>query len=85
MYMGRPVIAVNNGGPQETVIHEVTGFLCPAINTHFGVAMAQLVKDGALAVQLGRAGKERFLKHFSFEAFTKNWVRAVESLQKKTN
>ncbi len=81
--MGKPVIAVDSGGPRETVENEITGFLCPAINTHFGVAMARLVKDCALAQRLGKAGKERFLKHFSFDAFSSNWVRAIESLQKK--
>ena len=28
MAMGRPVIAVNSGGPRESVIDEETGFLC---------------------------------------------------------
>ena len=28
MSLGTPVIAVNNGGPLETILNNVTGFLC---------------------------------------------------------
>jgi glycosyltransferase involved in cell wall biosynthesis len=28
MYLQVPVIAVNSGGPRETVVNDVTGFLC---------------------------------------------------------
>ena len=30
--MGKPVIATNQGGPQETVVHDVTGWLIPPNN-----------------------------------------------------
>ena len=39
MSLGTPVIAVNNGGPLETVKHEVTGFLCNE------VTILHLIKD----------------------------------------
>lgn len=29
MYLGRPVIAMDAGGPRETLVHQETGFLCP--------------------------------------------------------
>ena len=32
MSAGRPVIAVNSGGPTETVVNDVTGYLCDAEN-----------------------------------------------------
>jgi alpha-1,3/alpha-1,6-mannosyltransferase len=31
MSLGTPVIAVNNGGPLETVLHNVTGYLCEEV------------------------------------------------------
>lgn len=31
MHMGTPVVAVDSGGPKETVVHEQTGFLCPPV------------------------------------------------------
>lgn len=32
MYLGRPVIAINAGGPRETVVDQKTGFLCSIPN-----------------------------------------------------
>jgi glycosyltransferase involved in cell wall biosynthesis len=32
MSLGTPVIAVNNGGPLETVLHNVTGYLCDEVS-----------------------------------------------------
>lgn len=80
MYMGKPVIAVNNGGPKETVVNNVTGFLCPAMDIHFAVAMARIVKEPELAEQMGISGKKRFMEHFSFEAFSATWDRSIENL-----
>ncbi|CAL8134668.1 unnamed protein product [Orchesella dallaii] len=80
MYMGKPVIAVDSGGPRETVVNEVTGFLCPATEIHFAVAMARLIKDPKIAATLGSSGKARFKEHFSFDAFSLMWDRSIEGL-----
>lgn len=32
MQMGLPVIAVNSGGPTETIAHKETGFLCKQVS-----------------------------------------------------
>ena len=39
MYEGTPVIAVNSGGPKETVVHGKTGFLCSQTAKSFSEAM----------------------------------------------
>ena len=39
MYMRRPVIAVNSGGPLESVLNNITGFLCDPLPTQFSEAM----------------------------------------------
>lgn len=78
--MGKPVIAVNSGGPRETVRDNETGFLCPATEAHFAVAMARIVKEPQLASTLGKAGKRHFTENFSFNAFTNNWERCVAEL-----
>ena len=31
MYLGTPVVAVDSGGPRETVLHGETGYLCPQV------------------------------------------------------
>ena len=43
MAAGRPVIACNSGGPTESVVHGVTGFLCKPHPAAFAAAMAKLV------------------------------------------
>jgi alpha-1,3/alpha-1,6-mannosyltransferase len=39
MYCGKPVIAVNSGGPLESVKHEETGFLCESNASAFANAI----------------------------------------------
>ena len=41
MATGRPVIAVNNGGPRESVVHGATGWLCEPTAEAFADAFAQ--------------------------------------------
>lgn len=72
MYMKRPVIAVNSGGPLETVQHEVTGLLCHPDAESFAVAMQKFMKDPSLSSTMGEAGKENVIKQFSFEVFSQH-------------
>ena len=44
MQRGTPVVAVNSGGPRETVLHRSTGFLCEQTADSFAKAMLQLVQ-----------------------------------------
>uniref|UniRef100_A0A8D0G7R9 Alpha-1,3/1,6-mannosyltransferase ALG2 n=1 Tax=Sphenodon punctatus TaxID=8508 RepID=A0A8D0G7R9_SPHPU len=69
MYMRCPVIAVNSGGPLESIVNSETGFLCDPLPTRFSEAMEQFVKDPDLKNTMGAAGKARFLKRFSSDAF----------------
>lgn len=71
MYMERPVIAVNSGGPLETVIDGKTGFLCEPTPNAFAGKMAHLVLTPTARMELGQAGKRRVLGSFSFPAFTR--------------
>lgn len=70
MYYSKPVIAVNSGGPTETIVHDVTGFLCEPDSQSFAAAMSELVINPELCERLGKSGRKRFETKFSFEAFT---------------
>ncbi|KAG7309234.1 hypothetical protein JYU34_005162 [Plutella xylostella] len=70
MYYSKPVIAVNSGGPTETIVNEVTGFLCDPSSEAFANAMKKLVLSKELGERLGEAGRKRFETKFSFDAFT---------------
>ena len=79
MAAGRPVVAVNNGGPAETVVDGVTGLLCDAQwLAPFADALARLIADPAGAAQMGQAGRDRVARCFSKAAFGAWLERLVE-------
>ncbi len=82
MYMKRPVIAVNSGGPLETVKDGETGFLRAATAEDFAEAMKKFVDDDDLSEKLGKGGHERVTKNFSFEAFGSKLDSIVNNLAK---
>lgn len=43
MASSRPVIACNSGGPKESIVHQVTGFLCDPSPGQYADAMEQLL------------------------------------------
>ncbi|CAL9705803.1 unnamed protein product [Knipowitschia caucasica] len=70
MYCCCPVIAVNSGGPLESVADGVTGFLCEPTAEAFSGAMERLVKEPHLRKDMGQAGRTRVQDKFSLEAFS---------------
>ncbi|KAG8572238.1 hypothetical protein GDO81_011988 [Engystomops pustulosus] len=69
MYMHCPVIAVNSGGPLESVADNITGFLCPPTHAAFADAMEKFIKDPTLRTTMGKLGHARVVEKFSSEAF----------------
>ncbi|GJN01909.1 hypothetical protein PR202_ga19213 [Eleusine coracana subsp. coracana] len=65
----KPVIACNSGGPVETVVNEVTGFLCDPSPTEFSKAMLKLVNDPDLAVIMGKQARDHVVQKFSTKTF----------------
>ena len=80
MAAGRAVIAMNNGALCETVVDGVTGFLCEPRPEAFAAALKKIVDDPALAVRMGRAGREQASNHFSKTAFNRHLESIVQSL-----
>ncbi|KAM6449368.1 alpha-1,3/1,6-mannosyltransferase ALG2 [Liasis olivaceus] len=80
MYMKCPVIAVNSGGPVESVVNNQTGFLCDPLPTQFSEAMEKFIKDPNLKRTMGAAGRIRVLEKFSSEAFTEKLYQYVLNL-----
>ncbi|XP_058452764.1 alpha-1,3/1,6-mannosyltransferase ALG2 [Malaya genurostris] len=80
MYLAKPIIAVNSGGPTETIIHDQTGFLCEPTPVSFGAAMAKLVKDDRSCERMGEMGRKRVQQRFSFEAFSTKLDNIVTDL-----
>jgi alpha-1,3/alpha-1,6-mannosyltransferase len=65
MAAGRPVVAVSNAGPLETVVDGQTGFLREPTPEAFAGAMVTLLGDRAGAARLGRAGRAHVAARFS--------------------
>eukprot|EP01029_Cantina_marsupialis_P028203 TRINITY_DN775854_c0_g1_i1.p1 TRINITY_DN775854_c0_g1~~TRINITY_DN775854_c0_g1_i1.p1 ORF type:complete len:484 (-),score=110.10 TRINITY_DN775854_c0_g1_i1:113-1471(-) len=82
-----PVIAVNNGGPLESVRDGKDGFLCEQEPIAFAQAMQKLMNDEELAIEMGKNGRDRVKKNFSFQAFSDHLhdvcTRAAKSRLKK--
>jgi glycosyltransferase involved in cell wall biosynthesis len=68
MACAKPVIAVAQGGPLETVVHGETGFLCPPEPEAFSRAMQEMVEKPEMVQAMGVAGRSRAAM-FSWESF----------------
>jgi alpha-1,3/alpha-1,6-mannosyltransferase len=69
MAAGRPVVAVNHGGPLETVVVGKTGLLCEASPDAFASAIARFVNEPELARRMGAEGRAHVDERFSRERF----------------
>lgn len=70
MYMQKPVVAVNSGGPLETVVDEKTGFLCEPTPEGFSQKMLWLIRNPSQVKEMGVKGRKHVVQSFSFPAFT---------------
>ena len=68
MAFGKPVIAVNQGGPRETIQDGVDGFLVPPEPEAFAARMAELVSEPDLARTMGAQGFDH-VQQFSWDRF----------------
>ncbi|EGG23851.1 glycosyltransferase [Cavenderia fasciculata] len=78
MYMRLPVVAVNSGGPLETVKNGVTGYLCNPTPKDFSTAFYKIVK--ANSKEMGNEGRKWVEKSFSFQQFANSLDDIVLSI-----
>jgi alpha-1,3/alpha-1,6-mannosyltransferase len=69
MAAARPVIAVNRGGPTETIVHGETGWLADPRPEAFAEVLARVLGDGGAARRMGEAGWAHVRRRFSRRAF----------------
>ena len=79
MALGTPVIACNDGGPKETVVDGVTGYLCePGNSFSFAGAMRKVADMSSSEVEkMALAGRNRVREKFSKEAFVSTLDKIV--------
>lgn len=83
MYAGTPVLAVNSGGPMETVKDGETGFLRSPTAQDFGDALLELINDPKKATLMGVAGREHVETTFGPKRFEKEWKLHVEETKRR--
>jgi len=80
MAFGKPVVAVNRGGPRETVVSGVNGFLAEPVAEEFASAMADLVNHPDEARRIGARGYEHS-RRYSWSKFTERIDEAIDALR----
>lgn len=85
MYSKLPVVAVNRGGPMETIVDKVTGFLCEPTPESFSIPIMGLLKDRDRKIQFGKAGREHVLSSFSLDLFTGKLEEIVKETLNSSN
>lgn len=82
MGFGKPVIAVNQGGPAESVIDSKTGFLVKPEPKEFAQAMTRLARDPGLTKKLGEAGVNR-VKKYDWSNFVGQFDSFLSELERR--
>jgi len=73
---GKPVIGGNSGGTPDAIIHGETGFLVdPEKVSDVADALDKIFSDPQLAARMGKAGRERVMRDFT-------WKRTAERVAK---
>ncbi len=83
MAFGKPVIAVNEGGPRESVLDGKTGFLVHGTPGAFARAMEKLAKSRPLAKRIG-ANAGRHARKFDWSHFVRTIDAMVDGLKKRS-
>ena len=81
MASSKPILAVNEGGPKETVENGKTGMLVNSTE-ELGNAMKEVAENPSLASELGRNGRDRVMKHYSWNGFFKEFDKALHDVKK---
>jgi alpha-1,3/alpha-1,6-mannosyltransferase len=96
MFAGTPVLAVNSGGPTETVIDDndddgnglnssnSTGFLREPTPEAFGDALWQWIERPELATEMGRRGRQHVEQTFGTKRFENEWQVLIDKTKQRS-
>lgn len=80
MGYGKPVIAVNRGGPKEIIVDKKTGFLVEPKKEEFAKKMFVLASSKELVIEMGRQARYESLK-YDWNNFVKRIDDFLDSLK----
>lgn len=82
MAQSRPVVAFAHGGPQEQIVHDVTGALVPPGDAAaMADAIVPLLRNPSQARAWGAAGRQRVVERFSSAAMVERIESAYDRAQ----
>jgi glycogen synthase len=89
MMFGKPSVGCRAGGMKEVIVDGVTGLLAePGDTESLRVALDSLLADPAKRVALGKAGRERYLAHYTREKMVEGtlnfYQQVLESSRQET-
>ena len=81
MACGKPVVSTNRGGPTETIVDGVTGFLVePGDVESLASSVLRLIRDDDLRERMGKAGRDHVRLRFSTSYAATAYTRIFEDL-----
>ena len=81
MALGKPVVATRNGGNEEIVQNNITGYLVKPNNIEGLTEKIEILLDNKdISIAMGRAGKERLENEFSLEKMTEEHIKLYKKL-----
>lgn len=81
MEFGLPVVSTDEGAIPEIIENGVNGFIIPR-KDYQGLAdeLEKLIRDPSLRMEMGRVGREKFLRMYTFEKFENCLVEVFKRL-----
>jgi len=81
MKFGLPVISTTEGAIPEIIIDRTTGFIVePGDVQALANRLSLLIQDKDLRIQMGLAGRRRFLERYTFEIFENNMLNIFKQV-----
>jgi glycosyltransferase involved in cell wall biosynthesis len=81
MAMQRPIVNTNVGGPSETILDGVTGYLVPPRDSRaIARRVVSLLRDPALRQSMGKAGREHVIQHYTSARYAASFSTILERL-----
>jgi glycosyltransferase involved in cell wall biosynthesis len=81
--LGLPVVSVAEGGPCDTVMDGVNGYLAEATPQALGTAIARLLANPARLAMMGQAGARYVSTHYKWEAGAQTLLHVLGTVERK--
>lgn len=81
MRAGLPIVATDVGGVREAVVDGVTGFCVPSKDIRsLQDRLSKLITSSQLRQEMGRAGRKRYEKEFTFQSMFEKTFQVYETI-----